>query len=301
MRQLSDPVARRVAYLVTSGGKRLRPALVLLAGVSGRSPDKPALIDAAAAIEMIHTATLIHDDIIDQSTTRRHLPTFHRRWGTERAVLTGDYLYAGAFTLLATVRHPEPIRLMATVCHQLSRGELLEVEARYRLDLTEREYFEIICDKTASLIAGCCRVGALLSGARGATMDRLAEFGFNIGMAFQIVDDCLDLTGDPHRLGKSIHADLDKGAVSLPIIYLTQALSQRARQRLFAPLRSRSTDPTFLAHVAAVAQASGSIAKALARAEGFISKAQEAISKSSLNGFAPTYHQLAQYVITRTE
>lgn len=301
MSELTDPVVRRVVYLVTAGGKRLRPALVLLAGLSGPTPDRRALIDAAASVEMIHTATLIHDDIVDDSMTRRRQPTFHRRWGTERAVLTGDYLYATAFTLLARLQQPAPLRLMADVCRQLSRGELLEVEARFRLDLTEREYLEIIQAKTASLIAGCCRIGASLSGVPGASLKRLEAFGLNVGMAFQIIDDCLDLTGDARRLGKSIYADLDKGALSLPIIYLTQTLSVRARNRLFAPLRARAQDPTFLARVASAALASGSIAKALQRARGFVLEAQACTSRVSLNGFAPTYQELAQYVITRTE
>ena len=301
MRELSDPVARRVMYLVTAGGKRLRPALVLLSGLSGRTPERRALIEAASAVEMIHTATLIHDDIIDHSATRRRRPTFHRRWGTERAVLTGDYLYATAFTLLAGLRQPAPMRIVAEVCQQLSRGELLEVEARFRLDLTEREYLDIIRDKTASLIAGCCRIGASLSGATELSSERLAEFGWNFGMAFQIVDDCLDLTGDPRRLGKSIHADLDKGYLSLPIIYLTQALSPRERNRLFAPLRWRATDPAVLGRLAKAAQASGSIAKALQRAERFVLKAQSSMSRVSLNGFARTYQELARYAITRKE
>ena len=298
---LSDPVARRAAYLVTTGGKRLRPALVLLSGLSGRTPDRQGLIDGAAAVEMIHTATLIHDDILDHARTRRRQPTLHRRWGTERAVLTGDYLYATAFTLLAGLRQAGPLRIMAEVCQQLSRGELLEVEARFRLDLTEGEYFEIIRDKTASLIAGCCRIGALLSGAGGPSIERLTQFGQNFGMAFQIVDDCLDLTGDPRRLGKSIHADLDKGAMSLPIIYLTHTLGPRARKRLFAPLRSQATEPKFLRRVAKAAEASGAITKALHRAEAFMVKAQSSMHRVSLNGFARTYQELARYVMTRRE
>jgi len=296
---LNDPVAKMVVYLITAGGKRLRPAFVLLAGASGPSPRRAELIDTAAAVELIHTATLIHDDIIDQSPLRRSQPTFHARWGTERAVLMGDYLYATAFTLLARLGGPEVMQIMADVCQQLSRGELREVEARYRLDLTEAEYLEIIRDKTASLIGGCCRCGAVLSGMTSKDRDRLTNFGLNFGLAFQIIDDCLDLIGDQEELGKSIHADLDKGALSLPMVYLTQTLSDAKRRRLFAPLTTRATDPAFLRRVAKTAQSSGAITKAQERARAFIRAAGASIAPLSMNGVADAYHGLTTYAVSR--
>ena len=292
--QLADPLARRVAYLITAGGKRLRPALVLLAGRCGRSPNREALIDTATAVELIHTATLIHDDIIDQSQLRRRQPSFHHRWGTERAVLTGDYLYATAFTLLTRLRTPVVMRVMAEVCQQLSRGELLEVEARYRL-LTEAEYLEVIRQKTASLIGGCCQCGAYLGGSSPEAIGRLAEFGVHYGLAFQIIDDCLDLMGDPRQLGKSIHTDLDKGAVSLPVIYLAQTLSARRRRELFA----RAKDSAFLAQIAAQARSSGAIARAQDQAREFIRRARGAIAQVPLNGLGSAYQQLADYAVAR--
>ena len=297
--QLSDPLSRRVAYLITAGGKRLRPALVLLAGRCGKSPSREALIDTATAVELIHTATLIHDDIIDQSQLRRQQPAFHHRWGTERAVLTGDYLYATAFTLLTQLRTPFVMRVMADVCQQLSRGELLEVEARFRLDLTEAEYLQIIRQKTASLISGCCQCGAYLGGCSPEAVERLAAFGVNYGLAFQIIDDCLDLTGDPRQLGKSIHADLDKGAVSLPIIYLAQTVSARRRQQLFAPLNQRKTDPALLGRIAAEARSSGAIARAQDQARAFVRRARDAIAHVPLNGLGSAYQQLAEYAVDR--
>jgi len=308
--QLSDPIARRVVYLITAGGKRLRPALVLLAGASGGSLHRAALIDTAAAVEMIHTATLIHDDIIDQSTVRRQQPTFHHRWGTERAVLMGDYLYATAFTLLTRLGIPYVMQVMADVCQQLSRGELLEVEARYRLDLTEAEYLAIIHDKTASLIGGCCQSGAYLGGYSSEAVERFTRFGVNYGLAFQIIDDCLDLTGDPRQLGKPVLSDLDKGAVSLPIIYLAQRLSATERRRLFAPLRppatlaegragTHATDPAFLAQVAETARASGAITKAHDRARHFVDEAREAIADVPMNGLGDVYRQLTEYAVDR--
>ena len=308
--QLADPVARAVTYLITAGGKRMRPALVLLTGAVGSSPNREALIDTATAVELIHTATLIHDDIIDQSPRRRSQPTFHYRWGTERAVLMGDYPYATGFTLLAKLRVPYVMEVMTDVCQQLSRGELREVEARYRLDLTEEEYLEIIRDKTASLIGGCCQCGAVLGGAPVATVDRLTEFGMNLGLAFQIIDDCLDWTGDSRELGKSIHADLDKGALSLPIIYLNQTLSPKARAQLFSPWSrstagawkragARAADPAFLARVARAAKASGAIRQAQARAQIFIDRAHAALAQVPMNGLSEACQQLADYAVSR--
>ena len=296
---LADPVARKVVYLISAGGKRLRPALVLLIGAGGPSPNHDALIDTATAVELIHTATLIHDDIIDQSPLRRSQPSFHQRWGTERAVLMGDYLYSTAFTLLAQLKIPDVMQVMSDVCQQLCRGELREVEARFRLDLTEAEYFAIIHDKTASLIEGCCRCGAHLSGYAPRHIERVATFGVNFGIAFQIIDDCLDLIGDQRRLGKSILTDLDKGALSLPIIYLTKQLSAKTRKDLFAPLRTRATDPAFLRRVAAAAQDSGAIAKAQARAQALIATAQEAIRDIPMNGLGLAYDGLAHYAMLR--
>jgi len=297
--QVADPVVRKVVYLIAAGGKRLRPALVLLTGASGPSPDREALIETATAVELIHTATLIHDDIIDQSPLRRSRPTFHQRWGTERAVLMGDYLYAAAFTLLARLKAPEVIRVMADVCRQLCRGELREVEARYRLDLTEDEYFEIIGDKTASLVGGCCHSGAVLGGCAPAAVRRFAEFGVRFGLAFQIIDDCLDLTGDPRRLGKAVCADVDKGALSLPMIYLTQRLSVRERNRLFAPLQAGTADAAFVVRVAKTAKSAGAIAKAQERARVFVQLAMDSIAKVPVNGLASAYEQLAEYAISR--
>ena len=310
--QLAVPIARPVEYLITAGGKRLRPALVLLAGSAGHARHHQALIDTATAVELIHTATLIHDDIIDQSPLRRAQPTFHHRWGTERAVLMGDYLYATAFTLLAHIEEPVVMHIIAQVCQELCRGELLEVDARYRLDLTEAEYLQIIHDKTASLIAGCCRSGALLGGGSPQLVERFAEFGLNFGMAFQIIDDCLDLTGQARQLGKATHEDLDKGALSLPIIYLSRRLPAPRRERLFAPLTgmspsaarwrrtgARATDRAALARIAKAAREAGAIEQAYDRARRFLDDAQRALADTQLNGLAGAYQALAEYAISR--
>ncbi len=299
LESLKDPVAQKVLYLITAGGKRLRPALVLLAGQAGAGACHENLLNAAAAVELIHTATLIHDDVIDQSPLRRSQPTFHARWGTERAVLMGDYLYSTAFSLIAQLKSPYVTQLMSDVCRQLCRGELLEVEARFRLDLSESEYLDIIRGKTASLIGACCESGAYLAGASPGVVSQLRQFGLNFGLAFQIIDDCLDLTGDEEKLGKSVLADLDKGVLSLPLIYLTNALSNSERRRLFAPLKKQASSTAFVKRVAKAAVAKGTVALAENCALGFVKKAQQALDQVPADGLADACRKLASYVVLR--
>lgn len=297
---LRHPIARLAVYLITAGGKRLRPALVVLAGHSGqRKATRQALVDLAAATELIHTATLIHDDIIDGAQLRRKQPTFHTRFGTERAVLMGDYLYATAFWLLAQLRQPYVITYMAQVCQQMSQGEFQEVDQRFRLTVTEADYFQVIRDKTASLIAACCHLGAYLSGAKPQTIERLSAFGLNFGMAFQIMDDCLDLMGKERTMGKTLRSDLEKGSLSLPVIYLARSLSPKQRTTLFSPLQQRRVDPSSLSRIAQATRRSGAIGQAVQTAKRFAQEATHALALRDGIGLAGTYRQLAHFAVER--
>lgn len=299
---LQHPVAKKAVYLITAGGKRLRPALVLLAGRSGAyQRHRTALIDLAASVELIHTATLIHDDIIDQASTRRTQPTAHARFGVERAVLMGDYLYAAAFSMLARLRQPALLAHLADVGQQLSRGEIVEVEHRYNAALTEAQYLEIVQDKTASLIAACCHVGASLTGATPHTVRQLTTFGWNLGMAFQIVDDCLDLIGEEQRMGKPLQADLEQGALSLPMIYLAQSLPARRRATLFAPLRRRAMDQRFFYRVAHAAREAGSVEQAMGTARRFMEHATQAVAIRDGIVWPQAYRDVARYAVERTQ
>lgn len=299
---LQNPVARKAAYLVTAGGKHLRPALVLLAGRSGRYDERrDALIALAVSAELIHTATLVHDDIIDQAALRRQQPTFHQRFGTERAVLMGDYLYSVAFSLLAGLEEPTVMQVMAEACQRLSLGEFLEVDCRFDVSLTAERYLEIIEHKTASLIAACCQLGAVVAGAPAETVTRLREFGLQFGMAFQIMDDCLDLTGDEQVVGKTLRSDLDKGSLSLPVIYLAAVMPKREREALFAPLRRRAPTPAFLTRIAKEARRSGAITRALRTAQGFLQQAMATVTVHDGVALADTYQQLARYALERVQ
>ena len=198
-------------------GKRLRPVLLLLtARACGKvTPAHPVL---GAVVEMIHTATLVHDDVLDGATVRRHADTVNARWGNQTSVLLGDYLFTHALHLASTLDDPRAIRLIAAATNRLCEGEMCQGMQEGNLDLTESEYFEVIDGKTAELLACCCQLGSLFSGARDEVVQALTRFGRCLGLAFQIADDLLDLVGDEARVGKSLGTDLDQQKMTLPLI-----------------------------------------------------------------------------------
>jgi octaprenyl-diphosphate synthase len=185
------------------GGKRLRPALVLLsAKVCGGI--KPAHLTLAAASELIHTATLVHDDVLDEATIRRHLDTINARWDNETSILLGDYLFARAICMAASLDDVYACKMIGDSTKMMCEGELRQVSGRGNYGLTEADYYEIIAGKTAALTSCCCRVGARYAGAEPAVCDAFARYGHDLGMAFQIADDVLDLSGDEDVVGKSL-------------------------------------------------------------------------------------------------
>jgi octaprenyl-diphosphate synthase len=212
-------VDRLASHGFRLGGKRLRPALVLLSAKTSGSL-KPEHLQLAAAVEMIHTATLIHDDVLDEATLRRHLETVNARWDNEASVLLGDYLFARSLRMASALDDPFASRAIGQTAQTMCEGELRQIESRGNYDLSEDDYLEIISDKTASLTACCCRLGSHYAGAEPATCRRLSQFGRNLGMAFQIADDLLDVLGDEATAGKSLGTDLAKQKPTLPLIRL---------------------------------------------------------------------------------
>lgn len=201
------------------GGKRLRPALVLLTGKLCGGIDGDHL-KLAAAVEMVHTASLVHDDVLDEATIRRHLDTVNARWDNEASILLGDYLFARALCLAASLDTPFAVRRLIEASRLMCEGELRQIESRGKYDLTEDGYLEIIADKTASLCACCCEIGAHYAGAGEADRQALTRFGRKLGVAFQIIDDVLDVLGDEQTIGKSLGTDLVKQKPTLPLIRL---------------------------------------------------------------------------------
>jgi octaprenyl-diphosphate synthase len=226
-----DLIPKIGKYIQTSGGKRIRPAVLLMsARLSGYQGDRAILY--AAVVEFIHTATLVHDDIIDDSDLRRGRLAVHSRWGNDITVLLGDYLYIKSMALALTHDSLEIIRLLCDVTLRMIEGELYQLTKNGDADIAEEEHFDIIRRKTAYLFGGCAQIGGMLGGVTTEQEQALREYGFNLGVVFQLVDDLLDFTGDPKAVGKPVGSDLREGKVTLPLIHLLRHSNDGAGPRL---------------------------------------------------------------------
>jgi len=222
-----EPVAQISSYLREGGGKRMRPALLLLAaGASGYRG--PSAIRLGAVVELIHNATLIHDDVIDGANTRRGRPSANERWGNHMSVLAGDRLYMQSFEMALRERNFAILDILIDLTQNMVEGELLQLTRLGRIDLNEAEATELAYRKTACLFSGCSRLGAVLGHQPKNVEEALAEYGRNAGLAFQLVDDLLDFTASPEQLGKPVLSDLKEGKVTLPLIFALEAQAMPA-------------------------------------------------------------------------
>ena len=206
-------------YIVDAGGKRLRPMLVLLAARSCGIPDNRH-IELATVIEFIHTATLLHDDVVDKSTLRRGRPTVNAEWNSETSVLVGDFIYSRAFQLLVGIGDMSIMEIMANTTNQIAEGEVQQLVNKKNPDISEEGYLQVIHDKTAILFQSAAQCGARLAGAAPATEQAFKTLGLHLGAAFQLIDDVLDYAGDSSAMGKNIGDDLIEGKPTLPLIYV---------------------------------------------------------------------------------
>jgi octaprenyl-diphosphate synthase len=279
-------------YLQASGGKRLRPSLLLLAAkmVGGAGPGAVRL---GAVVEMIHTATLVHDDVIDAAETRRGRPSTNARWGNHISVLSGDWLYMQAFQIALRERNFHILDLLISLTQAMVEGELLQLERIGRIGVTEADYMELVDRKTASLFSVCTKLGALVGGADAGAEERLGEFGWNLGMAFQLTDDVLDFTSREKTLGKPVGSDLREGKVTLPLIYAMGDAEAGERAKIETILRSRNYDEVPLADVLAIIRKYRGFERAGERALAFTAKARRVI-----NEFPESPYQRAMYAIT---
>jgi octaprenyl-diphosphate synthase len=265
-------VGRLLNHLAHYRGKRLRPALLLLtARACGHI--KPAHHVLAAVVEMIHTATLAHDDVLDGAGVRRHVSTVNAAWGNQASILLGDYLFTHAFHLTSTLGEANACRLIGEATNRLCAGELHQICERGNLELSEDAYFDIIDGKTAELTSCCCRLGALYAGMDGESVERLATYGRSLGMAFQIADDLLDLIGEERSAGKSLGTDLEQQKLTLPVIYHLQQAPKENTDRLRDLLSSPGNHKRDA--LARELSASGAIDYARQRAEAFAAHAAD--------------------------
>jgi octaprenyl-diphosphate synthase len=229
-------------YIQKSGGKRVRPAVLLMASrLSGYTGDRAVLY--ASVVEFIHTATLVHDDIIDGADLRRGRMAVHSRWGNDITVLLGDYLYIKSMAMALTQDSLEIIRLLCDVTLRMIEGEIYQLTKTGVVDIAEEEHFEIIRRKTAFLFGGCAQIGGMLGGVTPEGEAALRDYGFNLGVAFQLVDDLLDYTADQAALGKPIGGDLREGKVTLPVIFLLQRGGAEADRLIRAVVQERAVTP----------------------------------------------------------
>jgi octaprenyl-diphosphate synthase len=240
-----DPaVEGYVAYAVESSGKRLRPALALLAG-GATGNIGPAHFDLAVVVELIHAATLVHDDILDSADVRRGQPTANAKWGNSLSVLLGDCLFAHAQKLASGFRSSEMMRRMAEAASEVCSGEIIQTQRRFDLKLSVPDYYRIIEMKTGALFAVATELGAFLNEATPSIIGAMRTFGLRFGTAFQIYDDVLDLTGDEAKAGKTLGSDLRKGKLTLPILYLLQHSEPAEREQLCAVILRGNDEDIF--------------------------------------------------------
>ncbi len=286
-------------YIQASGGKRVRPAVLLMAArLSGYTGDRAVLY--AAVVEFIHTATLVHDDIIDDADLRRGRLTVHSRWGNDITVLLGDYLYIKSMAMALTHDTLELVRVLCDVTLHMIEGELYQLTKNGDAEITEDEHFDIIKRKTAYLFGGCAQIGGMLGDVGPEREAALREYGFNLGVAFQIVDDLLDFTGDAQAVGKPIAADLVEGKVTLPLIHLLRHADDGLATGIVRDIiASRTATPEQWDELLRGLKAHASIDYAYRRAAEFAEKA-----KTPLYAFPPSAERdallaLPDYVLSR--
>jgi octaprenyl-diphosphate synthase len=285
-------------YIQTSGGKRVRPALLLMAARLGGYRGESAVL-YASVVEFIHTATLVHDDIIDGSDLRRGRLAVHSRWGNDITVLLGDYLYIKSMALALTQDSLDLIRLLCDVTLRMIEGELYQLTKTGDVDIAEDEHLEIIRRKTAYLFGGCAQIGGILGGATQEQAQALREYGFNLGIAFQLVDDLLDFTADQEALGKPVGGDLREGKVTLPVIYLLQRAGASARPIIERVVRERTVTTAEWQEIREMLAEHRATEAAYARAVEFATEAKRYLDVYPVSRERDLLLALPDYVLSR--
>ncbi len=299
LRQLASDVALVAQvgeYIVAAGGKRLRPLLVVLAARAAGAADGRHIV-AAALIEFIHTATLLHDDVVDDSAQRRGHDTANEAFGNPASVLVGDFLYSRAFQMMAALDSPAVIRVMADATNTIAAGEVLQLMNAGDPDTSEARYLEVIYRKTARLFEAGAQIAAIVAGAPAAIEQALATYGKHLGIAFQLVDDALDYGGDPAELGKNIGDDLAEGKPTLPLIHaLKHGRSDEIRmiREAIAGGGTREQGP-----IRAVIERTGGLDYTARLAETEVERALEALAGVPGSAFRDALEALARFSVNR--
>ncbi len=287
-----------VTYIIKSGGKRVRPVLVMLCsklcGYRGKKH-----IPYAAIIEFIHTATLLHDDVVDNAKTRRGLSTVNTVWGNEPSVLVGDFLYSRSFELMSRDGNTEILKTISQVTTALSEGEILEIVKTADVETSEKDYYEIIGNKTAVLFGAACEIGAILGNRAPVERKSLRNFGYNLGIAFQLMDDVLDYTSINDVLGKRVGTDLKEGKVTLPLIHVLKNSREKDKayiESVFAKQRITQGD---FDRVRKIIEKNGGIAYTMDATRKHLDKAKKHLDIFPASQYKTALLELADYMLNR--
>ena len=300
-RELDSPVPliqEMGEYIAGAGGKRLRPILLLLAArLAGARGARPVRL--ACVVELLHTATLIHDDVVDQAPLRRGRPSANARWGDDASVLVGDHLYSKSFDLLVRDNDRAVMETLARATVSMTEAEVFQLDRKRSGITSEADYVRIITQKTASFISACCRIGGLLGKIADAPLEALTRYGLDIGIAFQISDDSLDFVADQDRLGKAIGADLREGKRTLPLIAMLERAKPADAQRVREILRHGALDPAEIEEIRRLVLEHDGVDYARERAQAYARAA-----KRDLDAFPPSEERdvltlVADFVVDR--
>jgi len=287
-------------YLRGSGGKRVRPALTILSNyVVGGDASQFNSIRMAAVMEFLHTATLVHDDIIDNAETRRNRPSINSRFGNQTAVLMGDWLYMSAFETSLQERSLPVLDILTRVTRKMTEGELLQLTLLGRTDVSEEQYLDILQRKTAYLFSACGEIGAILGGAQPEQQSALREYGMNLGTAFQLIDDLLDFTATDEALGKPAGVDLLEGKLTLPLIYLLESNGTASRAAVQTIMHEGNYLKVTRAELLSSVERTGALERARERAYEYAEAARGALDSLPKSKYWDALYSIPTYIIER--
>jgi octaprenyl-diphosphate synthase len=285
-------------YVREGGGKRVRPALLLLAcRIAGYRGDRAILL--ASVVEFIHTATLLHDDIIDEATVRRGRSSVNSRWGNDVTVLLGDFLYTKSMGMALSQDNLKILRLLSDVTLRMIEGEILEIERNGKLEVTEDEHVDLVRRKTADLFAACTRIGAMLAGVSEEKERALASYGMNLGICFQMVDDLLDFTAEEKTLGKPVANDLREGKLTLPMIFLLRKAGSEAAEKVRMVLEDRGFDRVSREEIARLARDHGALEEARLLAQRYAEAARRDLAIFERSAYREALEVLPDFILAR--
>ncbi|MHB8122823.1 MAG: polyprenyl synthetase family protein [Desulfuromonadaceae bacterium] len=299
--QSDVPLIRKVGeYVLSSGGKRVRPALLLLAArLAGYAGDKA--VPLASVVEFVHTATLLHDDVVDSATLRRGLASANTLWGNEASVLVGDFLFSKSFSLMVGVGSLDILRVLSDATTVIAEGEVMQLLCTGEIDLAEERYINVIRSKTAILMSAACEAGAILGAVPQQQQKALADFGMDLGIAFQLMDDILDYVATEEEFGKSIGHDLEEGKITLPLIHILKKCSESERAVIAAVVEQDEMSLDDFRAVSGLVKQYGGITYTVEAARLYINRCKSHLDLFSPSPVRDALLSLSEYVVTRSK